>query len=185
MAQGCNWKSAPPFFPDLATLTMDAEITDLSASPVETSQKIQPDDEVAIVGYGCQSGHHVQDPSGTLRQRKAGIVKVLPPTAAANELTFNMERGEFYFYTLGMLHDDGAASLCPGDSGGPVYKLINNVWTVVGINSQGYWGKDESPKGVPSVNVHARLTTAEDPDAASSTNAEVSTAGWLRRQLEP
>jgi S1-C subfamily serine protease len=58
---------------------------------------------------------------------------------------------------ISTLLDSTSASICPGDSGGPVYKESNQ--SVIGINSQ-YIFSDKS--GVSYLNTHTRLSEVSD-----------------------
>jgi hypothetical protein len=146
---------------DLAVVFL-ADGAPLAALPVAglDFELVKAGDEVIIMGYGCERGSKVPsdvDPRLTSFQTaENGEVE----DADADWLT-RIERGigladgpnPRVMHTPGKMN--GGASICPGDSGGPVYRVANRQ--IVGVNSFGgtrLWDFD----GVGGLNGHARLT---------------------------
>ncbi len=64
-----------------------------------------------------------------------------------------------------------AAGLCPGDSGGPLYRKRDGGWAVVGVNSNYTLALEaDDSVGLPITNWHTRLDGKSRHDVAT----------WLR-----
>lgn len=109
-------------------------------------------EEVEIGGFGCEDRAFL----GTVNfhRYKISTTKVIPnPDLKKDPYGRNLSRvSEFNFLTPGKKKDSREASICPGDSGGPVYRKSDGA--VLGVNSQ-YLFTDKS--SVSYANVHARL----------------------------
>lgn len=126
---------------------------------------VLPADPVFIMGYGCETGSGPSAPQGVpgdptlpfgrLKYQATRVsrdtvaelvgIPVLSPSHLLN------------FFTAGKPTDPTSASLCPGDSGGPVILNLPEGRYVVGVNSGGY---GDSATDATPVNQHARLTNA-------------------------
>ncbi|MDQ3234508.1 MAG: S1 family peptidase [Pseudobdellovibrionaceae bacterium] len=99
-------------------------------------------DPVVIAGYGCESGTSSSGASSTVR-KKFGRTSVLAGSVI-NDLEprvseANMNNFESYYFMTPCAHynyesSPNNVSLCPGDSGGPVYR-DSTAEVVVGIHS--------------------------------------------------
>jgi hypothetical protein len=150
----CNGNDDFGMRPDVALLivselTPDIPIADIDPSPVAVG------DEVTLTGYGCENG--VGQPSGPARLKVGDTHSVDP-----SEVTDGVNTPAAYVTTLGPALDPASPGLCPGDSGGPLYRTGTNL--VVGVNALVSYG---GPTGTPYGNWHTRLDTASRYDVYS------------------
>ncbi|MCA9581071.1 MAG: trypsin-like serine protease [Myxococcales bacterium] len=106
-------------------------------------EPVRPGEKLIINGYGCEATALRPDPAEGLKYARTKVIAG----------TVGLDAQYSYFETPGRA-GDGAASLCPGDSGGPVYREGNPL-RIVGVNSY-YTFDDDS--GVSETNLHARLS---------------------------
>lgn len=205
---------APEYPPDVAVIKVEADIPNLfepnQAIPENGTQtaliradiefdKVSPSDnpdkpnQVYVAGYGCTEGHNVtsNDPkllrwdliAVTGTEPMTGIRTLTAPPADPNVLI------QSYTPTRGALIEWQGASLCPGDSGGPIFKMgADGRRRLAGINSSAWWptransgAADVNPdgpvgpieNGIPAVNLHTRL------DRESRYHVDV----WLKEVL--
>ena len=140
---------------------------------------------VVIAGYGCQGGLGGWNPT----TRSIGFsVTPIEPVSSINNYGPVLSNAQFwsfgasYFLTAGASHQNGQASLCPGDSGGPVF-LSRSAYpggpayhtnVVIGVHAD-YTFADEkngSPR-LSTFNIHTRL----------SNDAPNYVGGWLQTIL--
>jgi secreted trypsin-like serine protease len=140
---------------DIGLFTVVEETADIPVAEVDYL-RVEADELVTIGGYGCEDD--IFSRSGQ-RQYKVATAKVI-----ATEFVTRDNYGRdikdvdfFNFYSAGLKQDASAASICPGDSGGPAYRDSNGA--VVGVNSQ-YVFSDAS--GVSFVNTHTRTSQVAD-----------------------
>jgi secreted trypsin-like serine protease len=140
---------------DIALFTVVEPTPDIPVADVDY-QRVEADELVTIGGYGCEDS--IFSGSG---QRK---YKIATAKVVANEFVTQDNYGRdikdvdfFNFYSAGLKRDASAASICPGDSGGPAYRDSNKA--VVGVNSQ-YVFSDTS--GISLVNTHTRTSQVAD-----------------------
>jgi hypothetical protein len=149
-------------------------LKEVPAAEIDT-EPLAVDEAVTIQGYGCENGF-----DGTKDYTKARLkfqpTKVAsyetmateaaaPDSGVATVYVTDQDRRQF-FATRGQGRKKEEASLCPGDSGGPVYRGTDGA-RVVGVNSRGWKGSDVNAIG--TTNSHTRL------DA----NTQWDVAGWL------
>lgn len=123
---------------------------------------------VFITGYGCESGLHHLPLSGTPRNLGISLAPIEPVSTINHygQVLSAAQVGPFdttYLLTPGASHPNGNASLCPGDSGGPllldkpVYpggpSFPTNI--VVGVNADYTFPVDS---GYSTFNIHTRLS---------------------------
>jgi secreted trypsin-like serine protease len=149
-----------------------AKIRTVPVAPI-SSRPVVAGEPLVIAGYGCEIG--VAVPSdythATLKLQEtralapsdALIAGLAPAPHPSADLPGN------YFFTPGALLEPNAASLCPGDSGGPVYRRDGSV---VGVNAY-YNFHPQDIVGVSVSNWHTRL----DDQALDGVGA------WVRRTL--
>jgi hypothetical protein len=141
---------------------------------------------VAIMGYGCDSG--VGNASVAPSHLKYSRTQVIAPADAINGSTaysvdFDANRvNERYFFTPGQANNFASASICPGDSGGPVYRLdgAGKPAAVVGVNAYYDFPKGDT-KGISYSNWHTRFngTWLKDALADSAPSIFIGIgAGW-------
>lgn len=160
--------------PDVAVLVLEEAIPDSSISPA-SDRRLQTGDDVIVTGFGCTEGVHVSDSRAQVSLR-AKATRIAAPGVAlhpgsplsADDLT--VANGNYNF-TLGPSDDALMAGLCPGDSGGPVYRKLDGKLVVVGVNANYTLPEGVSgDRGLPITNWHTRLDRESRHDVA----------GWLR-----
>ena len=150
----------PPHRPDVAIVETEESLSEPYAT-IDTT-RVADGDPLVIMGYGCEESYHGPRPD--------------PPrlkfarTKAVGKSTLGQHKEAYgnYIATAGESTDEGAATLCPGDSGGPVYRDDGTQRTVVGVNS--YYLDDG---GLSDMSLHTRLGTETRHDVAA----------WLREHL--
>lgn len=130
--------------PDVALITVH-ELTPAIPVAVIDPTPVQVGDPVTLTGYGCENG--VGKPSGPARF-KVGDTGAVDPLSLSDATT--VPGG--YVTTVGPGLDPDSPGLCPGDSGGPLFRTGTNL--VIGINALvSYW----VDTGMPIGNWHTRV----------------------------
>jgi hypothetical protein len=146
----------PSHPPDVALVVVSTDSPDIAEAEVDLSP-VLPGQPLVMTGYGCENG--LDGPFGDFGPRlKLGHVLALPQEALLHDGTYVSQGDEgnvaaSYVITSGVAKDALAASLCPGDSGGPLYRDDAGQRTLVGINA--YYTFNWS--GVAYTNWHTRL----------------------------
>ncbi len=163
---GCNGMASAERrdAPDVAVIVVTADLDGVPEAPVDLDPPLAGD-EVTILGYGCTTGTHTfGGADDKLRAKKTVLIPVSsithpggPVTAAETEVLAAMD-GDFSF-TPGPNGDVAAAGLCPGDSGGPLYRRGLKEISVIGVNAS-YTFLPNDVVGLPKTNWHARLDDA-------------------------
>jgi hypothetical protein len=161
--------SAPCSFSDMITKGADLAIVHVKEETPHIATVSNIDFQapwvgkpVIIVGYGCEEGKNGRSrsqinpelPWGRLKyhQTNMGSPSLLSNVSVpANSPLLNWE-----FITPGLPLGQENASICPGDSGGPVFADDGMGSVLVGVNS-GFPSWDSSETGV--LNYHVRLDT--------------------------
>jgi hypothetical protein len=162
--------SATHDIPDVALLMLEGDLSDLPSAVVDTTP-VSEGDPLTMVGYGCLTGFRMADADGKLRM--ANVAPVAPRAVVhpgsflsdGNEARLE-EVGGNYVITPGP-RISGRAGLCPGDSGGPLFRRGTNI--VAGVNASYSF---EPGDDVPVTNWHTRLDG----------RARHGIAAWLERQ---
>jgi hypothetical protein len=137
-------------------MVLNEELVDIPTATIDVDP-VNEGDPLTIVGYGCVTGVRSYDADGKLR---AADVKAVPTSAVvhpgsylayADAATLTEVAGN-YLITPGPKMVGDAGGLCPGDSGGPVYRTGTNV--IVGVNASYSF---ESGGDIPVTNWHTRL----------------------------
>ncbi len=118
---------------------------------------------LTIMGYGCENGLDGGGPSGRLKFEQT-LLEPLTTLLHAYSTQDVVSIGSSFFLTPGQSLDGEEASLCFGDSGGPVYRDDPTQSLVVGINA--YYSFDGSPGGYSYTNWHTRLDTSSRENIA-------------------
>ena len=173
-ARPCDPKRAgagtDPSVSDLALIILKTPVTSIPHAKLDL-QPTQIGEAVNVAGYGCEEGIN----TGASGNRKAMITKLVDGTrslahAGSERLGSIAETLSANFITPGK--PDGGPSLCPGDSGGPVYRdfsasekdLLSKGQVVreklIGINAD-YTFTDgyERVGAIAKTNIHARFDT--------------------------
>jgi hypothetical protein len=111
-------------YPDAAVIDLDTATPDIPSLPVD-QRPLTREAPVTLVGYGCASidqraSENAAHPFGVRRWAETAVIRVDPVN----------------FFSYARYLRDGAPSLCPGDSGGPVLrdgKVVGVHGTVYGI----------------------------------------------------
>lgn len=175
----------PPFPPDLAVIELQQEIPESFVRAKVMTAPVLPGTSVSIMGYGCEGGVG-QPMSGNVWRLKAfdtvtgnAQYMVHPSTFVSYNLRTLYER--HYVITPGLdLHN--AASLCPGDSGGPLY-LTNDAEgeVVVGVNA---YYSFRSSSGIATTNAHTRLGRDNPSDTTQWLFGKLPAESFLHQRPE-
>jgi hypothetical protein len=162
--------------PDVAIVEIDARDADQIAQIQEASIDLDPVTEGAplvIMGYGCQKGVGVTESDSKARLKFDKTTAATPsildhegssvPWPPLTPFAVNLI-GQ-YAFTPGRNIGREDASLCPGDSGGPVYRDNGKADTIVGVNA--YYSFTSSSNGVSRSNWHTRLDIRSRFDVGS------------------
>lgn len=124
--------------PDVALIIVQ-ELTPSIPVAVIDPTPVAVGTSVTLTGYGCENG--VGQPSGPSRF-KVGDTRTIDPLSLSDAASIP---GSFTS-TYGPAADPSAPGLCPGDSGGPLYRAGTNK--VVGINALvSFSGEQGTPYG--------------------------------------
>ncbi len=163
--------------PDVAvvvlTETSASRIKDIPTASVDLAP-VNAGDPIAIMGYGCEQGASVTSAQIVTSKLKFQKTQALPLSSQDHEGSVIPERpagyranlGQQYLFSPGFNRSTKEASICPGDSGGPVYRDNGKANVIVGVNAY-YSFKFDDPKGISVTNWHTRLDTAGRADVGS------------------
>lgn len=146
---------------DVALVETVEEIANIPIATIDTTP-LQPGEAVIVTGYGCQGsvGGYWSYSSSNL---KAGVVQLLPANATihsgsqVDDQTVSVIAAHDLI-TPGPAWPTPGPGLCPGDSGGPLYRAKGGGATIVGIN--GSYTFSGPAGGLPVTNWHTRLDSA-------------------------
>jgi secreted trypsin-like serine protease len=144
-----------PIFAKLNTLELSYEVVNFTS-------------KVEIWGYGCQENmnkletYYPVKKSFTTQVEDKGSLLTIGGAWSKNYFENADSIFEYNFMTPGKEKSAEEASVCFGDSGGPV--LMNGK--IVGINAEGIMSdiddNGESPSGISYLNMHTRLSLIQD-----------------------
>ena len=138
--------------PDVAVIEVNDD-TPIQSAFVD-SRPLGYQAPLVIMGYGCENGLDAGGASERLKFEQTQL-EILTTLLHAYSTEDVVSIGGSYFLTPGQSLDSEEASLCFGDSGGPVYRDDPTQSLVVGINA--YYSFDGSPGGYSYTNWHTRL----------------------------
>lgn len=193
--------SAPP---DLAVIVLDEASRAALAEVPEAEIDLSPLPEgapVVIGGYGCEAGlEGAKATTARLRRqrtRTVGAEALLHEGSSVKDLAsphathlvrqylFTPGRGGVAPAAPDAGADDPAAdlaSICPGDSGGPVYLDDGAARRIVGVNAYySFHGKSVDPARISRTNWHVRL----DVGSRFDTGTWLATLGVRTAHAEP
>ena len=157
---GCAYGNStqPPYPADLALIELTEPIPQSFPRARVLSGALLPGVPVQVMGFGCEAGLYT--PSDGPSRLKTFATRSLSADHVAHPLSFvNRERSTIYerHYVLTPGQDFyNEASICPGDSGGPLYLSdISEGEIVVGINA--YYTFRSPSSGISTINTHTRL----------------------------
>lgn len=147
---------------DVAVLELEADLAGIASTPVDTTP-LAPGDRVTVIGFGCTDGALLEDKRETVTLKFAET-KIIASSGALHEgspldaATLPQASG-IYAMTPGPARVKSAGGLCPGDSGGPLYRQLDGRMYVVGVNANYTLRADAEPDlaGIPVTNWHTRL----------------------------
>ncbi|MBX3226647.1 MAG: trypsin-like serine protease [Labilithrix sp.] len=147
---------------DVALVETVQEILNVPVATIDTSP-LPVGEAVVVAGYGCEGsvGGYWSYASSNL---KAGVVQLLHPGAllhrGSSVTVDNLHVvADHDLITPGPAWPTPGPGLCPGDSGGPLFRAKGGGATVVGVNAS-YTFSGGVGAGLPVTNWHARLDTA-------------------------
>jgi hypothetical protein len=147
--------------PDVALIVVQEDTPAIPAARIDLST-VGVSDSLVIMGYGCENG--VGNPTPDPAKLKLEFVPALAATSMFHLDSF-VDNGNVgyvtgsYVTTPGYAYSPTGASLCPGDSGGPLYRNDGQQNNIVGVNAY-YTFSSEDPQGVSRTNVQTRLDAA-------------------------
>jgi secreted trypsin-like serine protease len=146
--------------PDIAIIKVEKDLDDIRVAVVEEKPLVRGD-RVIVLGYGCEAGVMGERPKIDERRLKFSETSIIAATRTVHEGSpigqpdvANVAGS--YAITGGPGLVNARAGLCPGDSGGPVYRWRGSQLVVVGVNSN-YTFKPTDTVGLPVTNFHTRL----------------------------
>ena len=160
--------------PDVAVIELVTDLADVPAATVD-SAALASGELVTLIGFGCTTGVLVPDDRDHASLKYAGA-RIVAADRAVHDgsavLASDVPQvAAIYALTSGPGAAKSRAGLCPGDSGGALYKSRDGQLVVVGVASNYTLGpEDKDSVGLPITNWHTRL------DGASKHGV----AGWLR-----
>ncbi|WP_437725574.1 trypsin-like serine protease [Sorangium sp. So ce861] len=148
----------PGYTPDLAVVVVN-ELSPTIPEAVVDGAPVAVGDPVVATGYGCE------DPSGS----GGGLFKLQNLTASPSSVLNHPgsyvsgqainDVAAAYVLTPGYASSTSNASLCPGDSGGPLYRQSSTSLVVVGVNAYYTFPSGWSGPAPSQTNWHTRLDT--------------------------
>jgi hypothetical protein len=132
-----------PHAPDVAIILTEEVLPEQIPAAYISTNVVSAGDQVTIMGYGCERSVWL---GGGTRRLKYEV------TAARSSDHDDLRQG--YIHTWGLEDASTEASLCPGDSGGPVYRGTSYT-KIVGVNA--FYLFDDRDSGVSSTNLHTRI----------------------------
>ncbi len=140
---------------DAAIVKLEWAEPSVPFSPVDF-EKVLPGDSLVLAGRGCTAG--IGEPGTGLRYNGTTAVhhdalkhagSLYRPVADA--------ASESNLVTPGYTLDKKYPSICPGDSGGPVFKTTNGVRKLAGIHADYTFYGDYEAGGISVTNLHTRV----------------------------
>ncbi|WP_437781723.1 trypsin-like serine protease [Sorangium sp. So ce1097] len=158
----------PGYTPDLAVVVVN-ELSPTIPAAVVDGAAVAVGDPVVATGYGCETPGGAPTHVFKIQNLTASASSILNhPGSYVSGAAIN-DVAASYVLTPGYAANTSYASLCPGDSGGPLYRQSSTDLIVVGVNA--YYTFPSAPGSNPSqTNWHTRLDTS----------ARYSVTSWLQ-----
>jgi trypsin len=138
---------------DIAVIELGEDTPQIPEARVELA-KIATGTRVVKVGWGCEERTNVDASELHLGRYKLASASIIPVSEIRRydgRISDEQEAavGASYLVTAGHAKDAQSASLCLGDSGGPLYLSDSNDPKIVGVNSDYSFkpAEDETDKG--------------------------------------
>ncbi len=145
---------------DIAVIEIAEQTPDIPEARVELGS-VEVDTAVVEVGWGCEQS--TNQPGPGLGRYKTADGEVIDPSEAQRFTPITDPQlvaiDASYLITAGRDQDADAASLCLGDSGGPLYLPDSGDPRIVGVNSDFTFRPDQpEPGGVSWTDWHTRTS---------------------------
>jgi hypothetical protein len=157
--------------PDVALIELARPLEGVATAHVDAAP-LRAGERVVVLGYGCTEGVHLRDGRALASLAWADAL-IVPseraihdgsPVTVADAPVFAAN----YAQTAGPALAKDQAGLCPGDSGGPLFKHIDGALAVVGVNANYTLRPDaDDAVGLPVTNWHTRLDGTSKHDVAA------------------
>lgn len=159
---------------DVAVIELADDLAGVPIAPIDEAP-LATRDKVIVLGFGCTEGVTAEDKRTNITLKFAETTIIAPARAVHEgspvDATKVGQVAGIYALTPGPARVKNAGGLCPGDSGGPLYKKRGETLYVVGVNANYTLRPGEKDlAGIPVTNWHTRL------DAQS----RLGIAAWLR-----
>lgn len=146
---------------DVAVIELADDLAGVPIAPIDEAP-LATRDKVTVLGFGCTEGVTADDKRTTITLKYAETT-IIAPSRAVHEgspvdATKVGQVAGIYAMTPGPARVKNAGGLCPGDSGGPLYKKRGDTLYVVGVNANYTLRPGEKDlAGIPVTNWHTRL----------------------------
>lgn len=152
--------------PDVGVIVVEEELAGIPTARVDL-RPVLVGEPLAIQGYGCRDSIHTQETYAQIELKHARTFAMPADGAAYRDVFRSLTPAQYreqiapsIVMTPGPVVAEDQGGLCPGDSGGPLYRRQGRNDVVVGVNaSYGFiideTGQDIVP--VPLTNWHTRL----------------------------
>jgi len=165
---------------DVAVIELAEDLVGVPIAPIDTAP-LALREKVTVLGFGCTEGVTAQDTRTDITLKYAETT-ILAPSRSVHEgspidATKVGQVAGIYALTPGPARVKNAGGLCPGDSGGPLYKKRGDALVVVGVNANYTLRPGEKDlAGIPVTNWHTRL----DAQSRLGISAWLESVGALR-----
>ncbi len=155
--------------PDVAVIEVTEDIAGVPSARVDL-RPVLIGEPLAIQGFGCRDSVLTQETYQELELRWARTYAMPPDGSAYSDVFRDLTPAQYrervsphYIVTPGPTLAADQGGLCPGDSGGPIYRRQGKNDVVVGVNSSYGFAWDEAAQDwipIPLTNWHTRLDAA-------------------------
>ncbi|CAN90920.1 putative exported peptidase / protease [Sorangium cellulosum So ce56] len=149
----------PGYAPDLAVVVVN-ELSPTIPAAVVDGAPVAVGDPVVATGYGCENPGGGGGGLFKLQDLSAAPASILDHAGSYVSGTAINDVAAAYVLTPGYASSTTYASLCPGDSGGPLYRQSATDLVVVGVNAYYTFPSGWSGPAPSQTNWHTRLDTA-------------------------
>jgi hypothetical protein len=145
---------------DAAVIEVEGGLDHIPTVPIDLTT-LSPGTPVILQGFGCENGLRGPGATPRLKYAETRLVDASVLTSPeigphAGEASVNALRSS-YLFTPALAIGGAEASLCPGDSGGPLYTRQGGQLSVVGINAYYSFLSNDRQSGVAAYNWLTRL----------------------------
>lgn len=156
----CPLCQDPPLAQGGAADIAVVEIAENTPSVPEARVELDPiatDTQVVKVGWGCEERTNIDPSTLALDRYKTEDAWIIPASAIQHNTAPPISNGQVttvaasYLITAGHAQDEDYASLCLGDSGGPLYLPNNSDPRIVGVNASYTFEPSSDPNDLGGV----------------------------------